>query len=307
MTDESVESTGQEIIAQPPEGGERRATRPTTPALALTEDQIALVKRTICKPSRRDATDDELALFLHQAHRLGLDPLAGQIYAVFRYDRRAGGEVMTIQSSIDSMRLTAERSGKYAGQTPTYWADGSAQWHEIWLPTDEPPTAAKVGVYRRGAPDAVWGVARWASYAVTNKDGQLTPFWRRMPDVMIAKCAEAIALRRAFPAELSGVYADEEMEQADTDAPPKAAPAVAKGEDAPALPAPKVDELIEGLSTVKPGFERLCSLLGAAGADAPKLNRRDSIEKAIRTMTPEQAEEFGNLLNAEADGGDDGE
>ena len=71
----------------------------------FTDDQVALIKRTICKPKERQATNDELALFIAQAKRTGLDPFAKQIYAIFR--KSHGEEQMTIQTGIDGFRLTA--------------------------------------------------------------------------------------------------------------------------------------------------------------------------------------------------------
>jgi hypothetical protein len=88
----------------------------------------------------------------------------------------------------------------------------------VWLDRS-PPAAARVAVLRRGFDAPLWAVARWSSYAQQQK-----PTWRTMPDVMLAKCAEAQALRRAFPAELSGVYSPEEMDQAGA-TPPPAVPA----------------------------------------------------------------------------------
>jgi phage recombination protein Bet len=162
------------------------------------ESQVEIIKQQIAK----GCSDGELALFGQVCQRTGLDPFSRQIYAISR-----GGK-MTIQASIDGLRTIAARSGLYGGSS-TEWCGEDGVWKDVWL-SSKPPAAAKTTVYRIGSPMPFVAVARFSSYEQSSN-----PIWRKMPDTMIAKCSEALALRKAFPAELSGLYSSEEMQQAD--------------------------------------------------------------------------------------------
>jgi len=168
-------------------------------AITWTPEQQQLISSSIAP----GCTADELKLFAYACQRTGLDPFSKQIYAIKR-----GGK-LTIQAGIDGLRSIAERSNELDGSA-TYWigdTEGS-QWTDVWLGS-KPPAAAKTIIYRKGCSHSFVGVARYADYA-----GQ--GLWSRMPSAMLAKCSEALALRKAFPADMSGVYTVDEMEQAET-------------------------------------------------------------------------------------------
>lgn len=179
----------------------------TAPVITWTVDQVDLIKRTIAV----GATHDELQLFLNQAKRTGLDPLSRQIHFVKRKDKG------TIQTAIDGYRLIADRTGKYAGNDDYLFDEGLPQYTHMMSQRGNPTTATST-VYKMidGVRTGFTATAGWAEYFPGEAQGFM---WKKMPYLMIGKCAEALALRKAFPAELSGVYTNEEMMQADMDSP----------------------------------------------------------------------------------------
>lgn len=176
---------------------------------SFSRDQLDLLKRTVAAGT----SDDEFALFCEVARSTGLNPFQRQIYAIMRetWDpkTRAKAPKMTIQTGIDGYRLLAARTGAHAGTTDAVY--GAEQ--------EGRPSWASVTVFRivGGVKAEFPATARWSEYAQTNNEGKPTGQWGKMPFLMLAKCAEALALRKAFPAELSGVYTSEEMSQADSE------------------------------------------------------------------------------------------
>lgn len=175
----------------------------------MTRDQLELLKRTIAKGT----TDDEFKLFLEACKRRRMDPFSKLIYPVKRWDAKTGSEIMSLQSSIDAFRLVADRSSSYAGQVGPHWCGKDGVWRDVWL-DEVPPAAARVGVNRLEFKEPLYAIALWSNYAQRDKQGNVTRFWKNMGPLMLAKCAEALALRRAFPEDLAGLYTADEMEQA---------------------------------------------------------------------------------------------
>lgn len=267
------------------------ASRPIAGSLPqFSPAQIQLIKRTICKPKNREATNDELALFIGQAKRSGLDPFNQQIYAIFRWSNRDKREVMTIQTAIDGFRLIAERTGKYLGQIGTWWCDSDREWHEVWI-EESPPVAAKVVVQKlvQGHVAPIPAVAHWREYA---SDQGL---WGPMPANQLAKCAEALALRKAFPNDLSGLYTAEEMAQASREQTIDVENVVDVPQD------PPVDEhelnLIRTmLSEVAWEPAELALRLAAAG-----VQDISDLDAALAGLTTAQAEQLTSAISAELD------
>lgn len=157
----------------------------------FSNEKIDLLKNTVC----RGASNDEFQLFLHVCKKTGLDPFMKQIYSIPRGGQR------TIQTSIDGLRLIAERTNRYSPGKECSFVYG-----------EKGEMISATSHIKKMTADGTWHEVSATAYFDEYNQPNST-FWKKMKHVMLAKCAEAIALRKAFPAEMSGVYSDDEMSQ----------------------------------------------------------------------------------------------
>ena len=231
----------------------------------LTKGQIELMKNTVAK----GASDDELKLFLQVCKGANLNPFLKQVFLVPRWDSKAGKEIRAIQVSIDGFRAIAEEGGAYAGnEDAVFGADKDLEYEsgsegKKTKKTLKVPDTATVTVYKivHGGRYPFTATARWDEYYPGSKMGFQ---WHQRPYLMLGKCAEALALRKAFPKLLSGMYAQEELEKGQT----------------PMSEAQRVDS----------GFKKLMSMIATASIAELK-EYKAKIEKSDK-YTEDQKVEF---------------
>jgi phage recombination protein Bet len=173
----------------------------TTPKelISFDAEKVNLIRETVAK----ELTPKEFELFMSIARTRGLDPVLNQIHAIVR------GDKVNFQVGIDGFRLIAARTGEFAGRDETEFTYKN--------PTDLNPERAKVTVYRfvNGQKCSWTASAKWKEYVPAEEKKAF--MWKKLPETMLEKCAEAKALRMAFPNDLSGLYEPSEMDQASTE------------------------------------------------------------------------------------------
>ncbi len=165
--------------------------------LEFSADQLKMIRDTYLN----GATEPEAAVLLELARLRRLNPITGQIHFVKRWNQQRRTETWAAQVGIDGFRSMAEETGQYDGQDePEYEYDAKGAMK-----------TCRVRVYRKDIGRPFVGRADFSEYVQNKKDGGPNHMWATKPHIMLAKCAEALAMRKAFPQQLSGLYAPEEM------------------------------------------------------------------------------------------------
>lgn len=184
-------------------------TLPAHPMVRLTQRDIDTLVAVGAIP--KGTPPDVIEFFSRCCAESRLSPFKRQIHIIKRWSK--DGDRYTIQTGIDGYRARADRTNLYAGNDEYRFDEGITEY-EMVKQNRKPPITATATVYKAvaGTRCPFTATARWEEYYPGEKQGFM---WDKMPFLMLGKCAEALALRKAFPDELAGIYTDEEMAQAD--------------------------------------------------------------------------------------------
>ena len=202
------------------------------PEFNYTDAELKAMKNQYAK----EASPEQFELWIAECRNRGLVPVKDvvlQIRATKEWNPDTRQKEFTKKAvhitTIQALRKLAERTGKYAGQLPSIWIylDGSGNRVESDIPLPESngsvkprvPWAAKASVVRKGFDQPVVVPARFEAYAQyfsADNTKQLNSTWANRGPEQLEKCAEALALRKAFPEELGGLYLQEEFTDEET-------------------------------------------------------------------------------------------
>lgn len=276
-------------------------------ALTITEDQASFNDTQLAALAQIGVDTNrpaDVAVFFHQAKRTGLDPFNREIYMITRKGKP------TIQTGIDGFYKIANRAARANGGTwgipETLWCGEDGQWRDVWL-SKKAPAASKVTVERDGS--------KFTVVAVTDEYKAQGPLWEKMPARMVAKCAEALAIRKAFPGDLSGLYTSEEMMQADS---PAAGPQQSQPQGGrfglggnfrapqqnPAQQSPQEDPVVMSDRTQWTAVNELMESIGITeaadkGAEMQRWATEQGITRELASMkalTADEADQFAGYL-----------
>jgi|WetSurMetagenome_2_1015567.scaffolds.fasta_scaffold35825_7 phage recombination protein Bet len=160
-----------------------------------------------------DCPPAQVAIFARVCAERNLSPFSKQIHLVGRWNSKLNKNTYTHQVGIDGFRAIASRTGVFAGSDDCLYDEGLNLYQMIDKGRKQPKTATMT-VYKivHGTRCPFTASISWDDYYPGEKQGFM---WREKPFIMASKTAESVALRKAFPEDLSGLYTDEEMHQAD--------------------------------------------------------------------------------------------
>ena len=237
--------------------------------IQVTEDQKRLVKSVVFP----GCSDDEMRLYLFECERRGVHPLDRLIFPIKRSDKE-GEKRITFQCSVDYLRAEAADTGEYDGQDEPIYGKINAEGY---------PESASVSVYKKDVSRPMTGTARWKEFYPGEKVGFM---WRKMPHHMLAKCAEVLALRKAFPKRLAGLYLAEEMQSVDANTkPPLKEPGKKAEVKDPTVPA------------TEPQLKAIHAMLGKLGI-TDDMDKHEEVSKILGKA--ETLTSFTLLLKGEA-------
>lgn len=188
-------------------------TKTEAGALALPEAELLGVLRSSLYPGAADAS---IKMVLGYCKAAGLDPMQKPVHIVPMWDGKAGQMRDVVMPGVTLYRTQASRSGSLAGVSEPEF--GPMFTESIGGQSITYPEWCKVTVRRQLASGHVadfTATEYWLeNYAVKGgKEKSIAPnaMWTKRPRGQLAKCAEAQALRKAFP-ELGAAPTAEEME-----------------------------------------------------------------------------------------------
>ena len=267
------------------------------PELNYTDAELKALKNQYAK----QASQEQFDLWIAECRTRGLVPVKDvvlQMRATKEYNPETRQKEFVKKAvhitTIQALRKLAERTGKYAGQLPSMWiyldATGTRVESDIPLPESNGsakpriPWAAKVSVLRKGFDHPIIVPARFEAYAQYFSDGssqQLNSTWANRGPEQLEKCAEALALRKAFPEELGGLYLQEEFTDEET-VQATAQPSTENGVNAAPSPATTQGTLPEKKRKKKESVPDAGKPWGGlAGNNAPNLPENTTVGNSV--------------------------